>query len=60
MKATHRGRCPRCGFDGALLSDGTLFRHYGGFLPPEDLQPGGICRGWGEKPVPGTIKEIHD
>ncbi len=57
-KATHRGECPICGFRAALMEDGTLYRHLGGLLPPEDLLDNGICRGWGKKPRDGSETPI--
>ena len=57
-KATHRGVCPVCEWKPALMEDGTIYRHYAGFVDPKDKWPGGFCKGWGRKPVEGTVEPI--
>ncbi len=58
MKATHKGKCPVCGYLGALMMDETLFRHWPGIGPEENGRPDGFCRGWGRKAEPGTVQPI--
>lgn len=43
-----RGRCPVCGWTGALTKDGTLYRHYAGLF---DADLKGVCKGWKQRPV---------
>ncbi len=57
-KATHKGKCVLCGFKGALMEDGSVYRHYAGVAAPEDMYPDGICKGWGRQPLNGTVEPL--